>query len=718
MPEVVILWRFLAKVFFRIAYRIDVRAESLELALANGGRVILAPHYASFIDPVLFGMFLPGRPTVVVSPSLARQKWFGRVKGCFDHAVIDLNDAASLKRIDDLWKATSFIVLFPEPEPTTNGLLMKLSEAAVAVIQSSKATVIAARALNTQYTRFSRMGERLARHRFPKVSLFCGEARKISDEISGDAKSRRGKTALALDVMMMDVMAESVWDKKPIFDTLLEQRAFWGPKRVMAMEPDGSRIDWNGFITRIFLIERIIGKIHKEGDIVGIMLPNSLMTLASIIGCQHAGKIPAMLNYSMGARSLIAACGVAKVRVMLTSRRFVEEGKFGPLVSTLSDAGIAPFYLEDEVKRVGAIEKIGCLLSSIFASPTPNAGEAAKKIAVVLFTSGSEGTPKPVALSHLNIQANTAQVRSTLDFFMTDVMLDVMPMFHSFGLCTGTIMPLSTGMPIAFYPTPLHYKKIPQYAYETRSTILLGTNAFLAGYAKNADAFDFFEIKYVICGGDKLKENTVKLWMEKFGKRVLEGYGVTECSPVVGVNKPGYAKFGSIGRPLPCVRPSLLPVEGVARGGRLVIKGPNLMMGYIQADGSILQPPAEGYDTGDIVSIDEDGFITIEGRARRFAKIGGEMVSLAQIEAAVQEVWPDEQHAIVSVPDENRGEVIVLLTERPSPDREELRAGLAAMGLPELVIPKRIVCAESIPRIGVGKTDYESALRLAKEERQ
>ncbi|MDR1019450.1 MAG: AMP-binding protein, partial [Synergistaceae bacterium] len=523
---------------------------------------------------------------------------------------------------------------------------------------------------------------------------------------------------LLLDVMMADVMAESVWDKKPIFDTLLEQRAFWGPKRVMAMEPDGSRIDWNGFITRIFLIGRIVAKISKEGDMVGIMLPNSLMTLASIIGFQHRGRIPAMLNYSMGARSLIAACGVAKVRTMVTSRRFVEEGKFAPLISALSDAGIVPFYLEDEVAGIGALGKIGCALSSIFASPTPNAEEEARKIAVVLFTSGSEGTPKPVALSHLNIQANTAQVRSTLDFFATDVLLDIMPMFHSFGLCTGTIMPLSAGMPIAFYPTPLHYKKIPQYAYETGSTVLLGTNAFLAGYAKNADELDFFEIKYVICGGDKLKESTVKLWMDKFGKRVLEGYGVTECSPVVGVNKAGYVKFGSIGRPLPCVRPSLTPVEGVARGGRLVLKGPNLMMGYIQADGSILQPPAEGYDTGDIVTIDDDGFITIEGRARRFAKIGGEMVSLAQIEAAVQEVWPDETHAVVSLPDENRGEVIVLLTERAAPDKEELRAGLAAMGLPELVIPKKTIYAESIPRIGVGKIDYESASKLAKEDKQ
>ncbi|MDR0616724.1 MAG: AMP-binding protein [Synergistaceae bacterium] len=705
------------KLFFRLIYKIDVRAPHLESALSKGGRVIVAPHYASFIDPVLFGMFIPGRPVVAVSPSFARQKWFGLVKGCFEHAVIDQNDAASLKRIDDLWKRTSLVVLFPEPEPTTNGLLMKLSEVAVAAIEKSGASVMAARALNTQFTPFSRMGGRLIERVCPKVTLFLGEPRKISDEVASSGKAGRRETMLLLEGMIADVLAESIWDKKPLFDTMLEQRALWGRKRIMAMEPDGSRIDWDGFITRIFLFQRIVEKISAKGEIVGIMLPNSLATLAAMIGCQHAGRTPAMLNYSMGARSLIAACGVVKVRTMITSRRFVDEGKFAPLVDALSGAGIAHEYLEDRAAEIGALGKIGCLLSALFASPDADAAKAAERTAVVLFTSGSEGTPKAVSLSHLNIQANTAQVRTRLDFYSSDVMLDIMPMFHSFGLCTGTLMPLSTGMPIAFYPTPLHYKKIPLYAYETKSTVILGTNAFLAGYAKNAAPLDFFEMRYVICGGDKLKGSTAKIWAEKFGKRVLEGYGVTEASPVVGVNSPGHVKFGSIGRPLPCVKPGLIPVEGVAGGGRLVIKGPNVMMGYIQEDGSIVPPPDEGYDTGDIVSIDSDGFITIEGRARRFAKIGGEMVSLAQIEAAVQEAWPDEAHAVVSVPDENRGEVIVLLTERASPDKEELRARLSGMGLPELVIPKKIIYAQSIPRIGVGKIDYQSAAKLAQEDR-
>jgi acyl-[acyl-carrier-protein]-phospholipid O-acyltransferase/long-chain-fatty-acid--[acyl-carrier-protein] ligase len=446
------------------------------------------------------------------------------------------------------------------------------------------------------------------------------------------------------------------------------------------------------------------------------MLPNSTMTLAAIVGTQRAGREPAMMNYSMGARSSLLACEAAGVKRIVTSSRFVAEGKFTNLVEAFESAGLKITYIEDAVSEFSRTRMFFLFLEAIFAKPAPNAMEAAENTALVLFTSGSEGTPKPVALSHLNIQANTAQVRSTLDFYLSDVMLAVMPMFHSFGLCTGAFMPLSAGMPIAFYPTPLHYKKIPQYARDTGSTIILGTNSFLAGYAKNADEFDFFEARYVICGGDKLKEGTSRLWMEKFGVRILEGYGVTEASPVVGVNRVGHYKFGSIGKPLPCVQVSLAPVEGVKGAGRLLLRGPNIMKGYIQRDGSMLPPDENGYDTGDIVSIDGDGFMTIEGRAKRFAKIGGEMISLSYIENAVQEVWPDYAQAVVSVPEESKGEVIVLLTENPSPDRERLRTELIAKGLSELFIPKRIIHLESIPKIGVGKIDYQNAAKLAAED--
>ncbi|MDR1915897.1 MAG: AMP-binding protein [Synergistaceae bacterium] len=710
------MWRYMVKTFLKVLYRPAIKLETLEGALETGERVILAPHHASYIDPVLFGLFAPGKPLVAISPSLARMKWFRFFKNCFDYVVIDQSDPMALKHIDHLWKKSSFLVLFPEPEPTTSGIMMKLSDTVIEAVERSGAWVVPARACNTQFTPFSRMGGRLVRVTAPKVTLLSGDAERVSGG-GGNSADSRYTVRRRVEGMLADTMMLGIWDKKPIYDTLLEQRRLWGGKYVMAIEPDGSKIDWNGFITRIFLLQKIVEGLTKPDERIGIMLPNTLITLAAIIGAQHANREPAMINYSMGARSLKSACGTAAVGQIITSRKFVNEGKFQALVDSLSADGIIIRYLEDFVSGLSIAQKLAIALRAHFAGATHDALKYAERTAVVLFTSGSEGTPKPVALSHLNIQANTAQVRTTLDFYSTDVLVDLMPMFHSFGLCTGTIMPLSSGMPIAFYPTPLHYKKIPQYSYEVRGTIILGTNAFLAGYAKNADPFDFFEARYVICGGDKLREGTSNLWLRKFGIQVMEGYGVTECSPVVGVNRLGRNVPGSIGLPLPCVRTSLRPVEGVESGGRLLIKGPNVMKGYIQADGSILPPPEDGYDTGDIVSIDDEGFITIRGRARRFAKIGGEMVSLAQVEEAVQEVWPDDTHAVVSIPDEGRGEIIVLLTERASPDREELRAALTSKGLPELALPKKIISTESIPRIGVGKIDYPGAVKAATESR-
>ena len=704
------MFKFLVKLFFKILYRPEVRLDTLDAALRTGERVILAPHHSSYLDPLLFSLFPEREPIAVISPSTARQKWFRYLKSAFNYAVVDQNDPFALKHIDDLWKKGNFLVLCPEPEPTTNGLIMKLSDSAVAAMESSGAWVVPARACNMQFTPFSRMRGRLARKIAPRVTLLSGEAEKPDNGADRNYARRR------IERMITDTMMLGLWDKKPLFDTLLEQRRLWGGKHIVAIEPNGTKTNWNRFITLVLVMRKITESLTARDDRIGIMMPNTVATLAMMIGAQRADREPAMINYSMGVRSLKDACRIASVGVIVTSRRFVEEGKFQPLVDALSGEGVAIKYIEDLVSAMPAVQKLSCAVAARFAHPTPDPEKYAERTAIVLFTSGSEGTPKPVALSFLNVQANTAQVRTALDFYSTDVLVDVMPMFHSFGLCTGSIMPLSTGMPIAVYPTPLHYKKIPQFSYEVRGTVLLGTNTFLAGYAKNADPFDFFEMRYAICGGDKLKESTAKLWSDKFGIQVLEGYGVTECTPVVGVNRKVRNKSGTIGPVLAQTKTSLIPVEGIEEGGRLVVSGPNIMKGYIKPDGSIAPPPETGYDTGDIVTIDDDGFITIIGRARRFAKIGGEMVSLAYVEEAVQEVWPDEPHAAVSVSgDGTKGESIVLLTERKNADREELRAALVKNGMAEIAIPKKVIVVDALPRIGVGKVDYRAAANMAAE---
>jgi acyl-[acyl-carrier-protein]-phospholipid O-acyltransferase/long-chain-fatty-acid--[acyl-carrier-protein] ligase len=325
--------------------------------------------------------------------------------------------------------------------------------------------------------------------------------------------------------------------------------------------------------------------------------------------------------------------------------------------------------------------------------------------------------PKGVVLSHRNLQANCAQVATRIDFSNEDVAFNPLPIFHAFGLTVGTILPLQSGVRTFLYPSPLHYKAIPELCYEADATILLATDTFLAGYARNAHPFDFHSVRYVVAGAERVKPETRELWMHKFGLRIIEGYGATECSPVIAANTPMHFKPGTVGRMLDGIEHRLVPVEGIAGASRLMVRGPNVMLGYLHADepGSI-EPPADGWhDTGDIVSVDEGGFVTIEGRAKRFSKIGGEMVSHQAVETKVAAAFPGAEHAVVAARDERKGEQLVLVTTHGKLDRKALIEALRALGASELMVPRRIVTLEELPVLASGKTNYVALNQLARE---
>jgi acyl-[acyl-carrier-protein]-phospholipid O-acyltransferase/long-chain-fatty-acid--[acyl-carrier-protein] ligase len=276
-------------------------------------------------------------------------------------------------------------------------------------------------------------------------------------------------------------------------------------------------------------------------------------------------------------------------------------------------------------------------------------------------------------------------------------------------------LPLFTGHKAFLFPSPMQVKEIPKLLKDTGANVFFATDTFAQQYVRNAADGDFANVRLLVCGAERVKEETRETYLSRFNIELLEGYGATEASPVISINLPGRNRHGTVGTFLPAIEWRLEPVPGIEGGQRLFVRGPNVMRGYLdptKASGIDLLP--EGWhDTGDVVDVDSDGFIRILGRVKRFAKVGGEMVSLNAVEGYAATVWPNNAHAAIALPDSRKGERIILFTDNPHAQAEDLLAWAKANGAPEIAIPKRLVNVDAIPVLGSGKTDYVALGRIA-----
>jgi acyl-[acyl-carrier-protein]-phospholipid O-acyltransferase/long-chain-fatty-acid--[acyl-carrier-protein] ligase len=512
-------------------------------------------------------------------------------------------------------------------------------------------------------------------------------------------------------------MVKSMFAAAPVdttlFDALLEARRQHGGAHPIADDLEQKPMTYRGLITASYALGSALETRTRPSERVGVLLPTSRGALVTFFALQATGRVPAMLNFSAGSASVRAACRAAEVSVILTARRFVEKAKLEALIAALEPQATI-VYLEDVRPEIGLMKRIVALVRAVTSRPR-HRPERASDPAVVLFTSGSEGTPKGVVLSHRNLLSNRYQLATVVDVNPRDVVLNALPVFHSFGLTGGLLLPLFAGVRTFLYPSPLHYRTIPEFAYGINATILFGTDTFLAGYARVADTYDFYSVRYVFAGAERVKAETRRVWFERFGIRILEGYGATETAPAIAVNTPMHFKSGTVGRVLPGIEHRIERVEGIADGGRLFVRGPNVMLGYLRAEApGVLEPPDGGwYDTGDIVDLDEEGFVSIKGRAKRFAKVAGEMVPLGAVEDFVAKLWPDGIHAVVTLPDQKRGEQLVLVTDCDGATRQALATAARDGGLPEIFVPRSIVKVATVPLLGSGKIDYVGAMTAA-----
>jgi len=444
------------------------------------------------------------------------------------------------------------------------------------------------------------------------------------------------------------------------------------------------------------------------------MLPTGAAATLAFFALTAFGRIPTMLNFTSGLAGLKSALHTAQVKRVVTARRLVDVAGLQDVVAGL---GAEIVYLEDVRSGLSLKDKLtavaGKLLPRLLAArPDPD------MTAAILFTSGTEGEPKGVALSHANILANVAQVQAHIDLYPRDVLFNPLPVFHCFGLTVGTLLPLIAGVKVVCHPTPLQPREIVRRIREHGATILISTDTFINQYARCSDAGELDSLRMAVCGAERLRDETRTFLRRKSSVTLLEGYGVTEAAPVIAANQIEANHPGTVGRPMAGMQTRLKPVEGISGAGELEVRGPNVMLGYIRPDapGKIVPPEDGWYNTGDVVSIDEDGFIAIRGRRKRFAKIGGETVSLAVVENIAAAVWPDNAHAAVAVPDGRKGEQIVLATDFPEARRLELVAWAQNHGVSELAVPRRVLVLPAIPVLATGKTDYVTVQKLAEAE--
>ncbi len=504
-----------------------------------------------------------------------------------------------------------------------------------------------------------------------------------------------------------------------IFRALLQTVAKHGRKRIAFEDPERKPVSYGNLVLGALVLGRKLAAMTGAREHVGVLLPNMQGMGVTLFALLAYGRVPAMLNFTAGVRNLKAAGELAQLKTILTSRRFVDQGKLDEEIAALGE-GRQVVYLEDVRKQITSLDKaLGALMSLVPGLAHRQHEAGPDDPAVILFTSGTEGKPKGVVLSHANIVSNARQVFAHAAGAISerDVFMNPLPAFHSFGLTAGMMVPLLHGMKVVLYPSPLHYKQVPKLIRETKATFLLATDTFLQGYARAADADDLSSVRYVVAGAERVKPETRRMW-EPYGTTILEGYGCTECSPVLAVNTPAAIRDATVGKLLPSIEAKLEPVEGIHEGGRLTVRGPNVMLGYLDAEqpGRVVPPEGGWHDTGDIVVLD-DGFVAIRGRAKRFAKLGGEMVSLAAVESMIAKIWPDQNHVVVGLPDARKGEQLVLVTEKPDADRAALQEAAKAEGFPELWVPRAILVTQAIPVLGNGKIDYGSTRELAASRR-
>ncbi len=694
----------------KLLYKIDVEISKESL---NAEGIIICNHQ-SFLDGLLLGLFLPQNPIFVIDRAIADRWYFKFFLRFVSHVTVDPLHPMAMKTLLEKAKSDQSIVIFPEGRITLTGSFMKFYEGAAFIAHKTGKPLIPVIIEGAEQTHLSRLKGVVKQRLFTPIRIVMRPPVYVDLSHKTIDQNVRHYFAKFTQECLMNTRLD-VFKPTSLFESIVNARKEFGKNTECVEDITRKPLSFQKLIEASLALSRVLARHTIEKERVGLLLPNMVPSAVTLLSLNAINRTSALLNYSAGIEGMDAAIVAADLKTIITSKRFLKEGKLEHFPESFPQ--IRWIYLEDLKKEITFTDKLWVLMAR--RNPMKHLPKVSPDDeAIILFTSGSEGKPKGVVHSNASILTNVEQLHTVADFTTKDTFMVALPLFHAFGLTAGFFTSVISGAKAFFYPSPLHYRVIPEMIYDIQATVFFGTSTFLQHYARYANPIDFASLRYVVAGAEKLSGNVKQVWQEKFGIRILEGYGATECAPVISINVPMDYKENTLGKLLPGIKAELLPVEGIENAGKLRVKGNNLMKGYLLYDAPGVLNREEldhndgWYDTGDIVAIDEDGFLTIEGRAKRFAKIAGEMVALETAERVFRETYNDFEHAAVTREDQSKGEAIVVFTSCPDTDRKALTMTAKELGIPELAISRDVRFVQALPRLGSGKIDYKALTAL------
>lgn len=676
-------------------------------------KTVLIPNHVSLLDAVLLALILPDEVAFVVNTRMAQR--FAWPLHLRTHIPVDPLNPYSVRKMLKTVQSGTPLVIFPEGRISTTGSMMKLYGGIGYIASRSQAHMVPIAINGLEHSKLSYLRGKMKQIWFPAVTITIGESFQVP---VNEHLTRRVQKERATDLIGSRMQSHLVDSRmKPelnLFNEMLIAAKQHGYSKMICEDIlSNTSISYRKLLLTTYTMAERLKELLGSQKRTAVLLPNAAAHVVTLFSLFRLGITPAILNYTAGKQAMLDACETVSAKTIVTSRAFIEKAGLTDFINHASEI-YSIIYLE-EVRESIAFQHKWVGVRNYLMNVQGPVGEGENE--VVLFTSGSESKPKGVVLTHRNIYANIQQAKAVIAFNAADILLGAMPMFHSFGLTAGTMLPVLSGMKVVMYPNPLHYKVIPEIVYDRNITILFGTSTFLSAYARTAHAYDFAcSLKYVVAGAEKLKEEVRQTWADKFGIRIMEGYGTTETAPVISLNTPMHVKKGTVGRVLPGMQVRIEKVDGIELGGNLLVKGPNVMKGYL-IHGQGFVPCPEWYSCGDIVQVDEEGFLSIQGRVQSFAKIGGEKVSLPMVEELVSMSLPLQATcAAVAVPDARKGERIVVYHNSADAQLQPLRESMKQKGHPGIYMPSELRYVEKLPLLGSGKVDYVTIKRIALEE--